>query len=317
MKRQTVTATVFLSTAILFLVLVGSAGADGGGLRREVQQVEVQVTTLQGQVDNLQNNNAALTSAISALQKSNVALTSAISTLQASLNSFASPGEVLWTYYETTEPYTACEPLSADPNGCNVGGAGDNIIRLINPNGSPNPGLAGVTPHPVCAMIYVFDDDQEMGECCGCPLSSTQLATVSVKQNLTSNWALEGGPVGGEHSNGSISIVATAPNTVITTSTPNNGSGCPVTQSGACNSGCDPSALPGYSVSMANNLLGTITHNQEVQTDGGAGFSSGLTEVGLSDDRAGDQTNLVYLQQQCAAIVGNGSGAGICNCPVE
>ncbi len=317
MQRQTVTATVFLSTTALLLILLGSAGADPGGLRREVHQVEAQVTSLQGQVSTLQSNNAALTSAITALQGSNAALTAAISTLQNTLNSFASPGEVLWIYYETSEPFTACGPLSADPNGCNVGGAGDNIIRLINPNGAPNPNLSGGKPHPVCAMIYVFDDAQEMGECCGCPLSSTQLATFSVKQNLTSNWALVGGPVGGEHSNGSLSVVATAPNIPITTSAPNNGQGCPITQSRACNSGCDPTSIPGYSVSAANNLLGTITHNQEVQGDNSAGFSTGLTEVGLSNDRAGDQTNLIYLQQQCAALVANGTGGGICNCPVE
>ena len=53
------------------------------------------------------------------------------------------------------------------------GGAGDNILRLINPNGAANGNLAGAQEQTVCAMIYVFDDDEEMGECCGCPLSSS------------------------------------------------------------------------------------------------------------------------------------------------
>jgi len=124
------------------------------------------------------------------------------------------PGEVLWTYYETTEAFTICGSTTSDSDGCDVGGNGDNIIRLINPNGSGNGNLAGAKPQTVCAMIYVFDDDEEMGECCGCPLSSTQLATFSVEFNLTSDWGLTGGPEAGDHKNGSIAIVATAPNTL-------------------------------------------------------------------------------------------------------
>jgi hypothetical protein len=29
------------------------------------------------------------------------------------------------------------------------------------------------------------------------------------------------------------------------------------------------------------------------------------------------RTNLIYLQNQCGAIVGNGAGRGICTCPTE
>src|ERR1019366_9464137 len=145
------------------------------------------------------------------------------------------PGQVLWTYYETTEPFTVCSETIftsranprgpgnvnyqlidgfADPDGCNHGGNGDNIIRLINPNGSANPHIGGLS-QPVCAMIYVFDDDEEMGECCGCPLTSAQLATFSVESNLTSNWALRGGTEGGDHGNGAIATVAAAQNVAV------------------------------------------------------------------------------------------------------
>ena len=91
------------------------------------------------------------------------------------------PGQVMWTYYQTINGDTAyaqvCPPSDgsgAEDALCNNAGIGDNIIRLINPNGSANPFLAGGIEHPVCAMIYVFDDDEEMGECCGCPLSLDQ-----------------------------------------------------------------------------------------------------------------------------------------------
>ena len=217
----------------------------------------------------------------------------------------ALPGQVLWTYYETTEAFTACASTTADPDGCNVGGNGDNIIRLINPNGSANPFLAGGIEQPVCAMIYVFDDDEEMGECCGCLVTSSGLLTISVEYNLTSNWGLSGGPENGEHNNGAIAIVASSPN-----------AGTPTAP------GCNPSNVPGYTVTTASNLLGSITHNQIVQINDGTGTSStfstsGLTEIGLFDDAGGDPTNLNYLQNQCGAITGNGSGGALCRCPIE
>jgi hypothetical protein len=77
------------------------------------------------------------------------------------------PGEVLWTYYGTTQAATACTSTSS--TGCGYGGHGDNILRLINPNGNANRSFGLVKI--VCAMIYVFDDDQDMGECRGCALS--------------------------------------------------------------------------------------------------------------------------------------------------
>jgi hypothetical protein len=183
----------------------------------------------------------------------------------------------------------------------------------------------------VCAMIYVFDDDEEMGECCGCPLSSAQLATFSVARNLTSNWGLSSPKDAtlpfADNILGAIAIVASAPNTVgvlfgpFGSSFVNTGGGGPAGQclGTAC---CDPTNVPGYSVTTADNLLGSITHNQFVvrPTDDPITINSltfGLTETALSDDAGGDPTNLVYLQSQCGALIGNGTGGGTCNCPLE
>jgi len=232
----------------------------------------------------------------------------------------ALPGQALWTYYETTEDLTYCGSTTSDSDGCDVGGNGDNIIRLINPNGAANNNLAGAKSQTVCAMIYVFDDDEEMGECCGCPLSSAQLATYSVEFNLTSNWGLTGGPEGGDHANGAIAIIAAAQNVPVSfVPGLSNGQGC-ASADFACNLGCDPTNNPGYSVTTGSNLLGSVTHNQLVAHAPGTsptGFTSGLTEIGLFDDAGGDPTNLIYLQTQCGALVGNGSLGGICNCPIE
>ncbi len=213
------------------------------------------------------------------------------------------PGQVLWGYYLTTQSGELCPP-GANTTGdilCNTEGAGDNIIRLVNPNGAANANLAGAKAETVCAMVYVFDDDQEMGECCGCPVTSAQLATFSVEKNLTSNWALRGGE-SAAHGSGAIAIVAAVPNAASTCTG----------QSGTCHGGCDSTNVPGYSVTNASNLLGSLTHNQAV-----APHSLGISEIGFFDDGGGDPTNLIYLQEQCGALVGNSSGGGICNCPTE
>jgi hypothetical protein len=46
-------------------------------------------------------------------------------------------------------------------------------------------------------------------------------------------------------------------------------------------------------------------------------ITTNITEAELSDDSAGEPNNATYLQNQCGAIIGNGSGGGICTCPVE
>lgn len=235
------------------------------------------------------------------------------------------PGEVLWSYYQTGAEAQICPPDGGPEQSlCNTGSNGDNIIRLVNPNGAANGNLAGAKEQTVCAMIYVFDDDEEMGECCGCPLSSSRLKTFSVAASLTSNWGLRGGPEGGEHGYGAIAIVASAPNTVGTvfgSSTLNPGGGGRAGQclDGAC---CDPTNVPGYSVTTASNLVGSITHQQVVYQGCPpddpecmvAIRPQEITETALSDDAGGDPTNLVYLQSQCGALVGNGSGGGVCSC---
>src|ERR1700683_1723388 len=208
------------------------------------------------------------------------------------------PGEVLWGYYNTTLP-------GADDSA----GNGDNLLHLVNPHGNANSSFGAI--NNVCAMIYVFDNDQEMGECCGCPLSPADLQKFSVINDLTSNFILGGNPTG--HEVGALAVVAADPNVANVAGGSSNGQGCPAAQSSACNSGCDPTSNPGFAIN-SDNLLGSIIQNQTVGADGGA--RSGLTEVPLYNDGGGDAANLTYLQNECGALVVQGSGAGFCHCPV-
>src|SRR5580658_8237150 len=80
----------------------------------------------------------------------------------------------------------------------NAAPAPDATVRIDNP---------GVTYGNLCAMIYVFDADQQLSECCGCVETHNGLRTLSVRSNLTSN------PLTGVVSrNGVIKIVASAVN---------------------------------------------------------------------------------------------------------
>jgi hypothetical protein len=172
-------------------------------------------------------------------------------------------------YFDVSEP--------AIENGT---GAGDNFVHLINPtaaNGS------------LCAMIYVFDDDQEPGECCGCLLTENKLLTLSVVNQLTANWEVNGN----DFDNGVIKIVSAVPN---------GGT------SAAASGGCDPS----IAYTQTPNLLGSILKPQTV-----VDVSTTLTETNMFEEGAPDATEATTLISECAFFVAHGSGRGICNCGPE
>jgi hypothetical protein len=63
-------------------------------------------------------------------------------------------------------------------SNANTSGAPDATVHIINP---------GTTFGTICADIYVFDDHQEMSECCSCSLSPDSIRTLSVNTDLTNN----------------------------------------------------------------------------------------------------------------------------------
>ena len=218
---------------------------------------------------------------------------SAHATTLRKVTSGASPGQVssvgpdpstmIVAYYDVYEP--------AMDNGS---GVGDNLLRLINPtsaNGS------------VCAFIYVFDNEEEMGACCGCPVSPNGLAQFSVEKNLLSNWGISSF---GDAS-GVIDIVTGLPNTAIF-----------IASLGISVPACDP----GSSVTPVGNLSGYITHNQAIaqqpfSSTGVAtptGATTSLTEVSLFDEGAADSAEGPFLVSTCHFLETNGSGRGLCYC---
>ena len=200
-------------------------------------------------------------------------------------------GNYLFAYYDTDETY----------------GNGDNLLRLIDPNGCGNGfGISNgacTSEADQCAMIYVFDDDQEMGECCGCPITPNELVEFSVEGNLTKNFQQQVPDIG----NGTIVVVGSGFNAPTGCNPLNetcNSFGSP--SSGA--PGCDPTRPP--IIAGDTNLDGSITHNELISG------THGLTEIPLFDQGSGDPGDDAYLVAECGVIAGNASRlAGFCNCP--
>ena len=204
--------------------------------------------------------------------------------LKATARAGNTPGSSFSTFYDVSEDT----------------GVGDNILRLVDPIGCPNNGIPNRvcgSQINLCAMLYIFDDDQEMGECCGCPITPNEVQTYSARA-LTSNWATGVADTG----SGVIVVRSASRNNIPTcdafTERPVPG----------CNAGCDPT----FGYNGHPSLFGSITRPQGI-----APTPPSLTELALFDNGLGDATNDTYLINQCAALIGNGSGGGICKCPSD
>ena len=233
----------------------------------------------------------ALLVAIALSAPANAATLHRAGTLGATSVIGSEPGPVLWTYFDTCAAFvgSSTDEVETIASPCKTYGFGDNIIHLINPNGG-SAAVLGSSDKPVCANIYVFDDDQEMVACCSCDITSNGLATISVDKDLLADPILSGGAPDGIE-DGSVAIVA-SPGSY----------------------GCYPGGYV-HSPSLAN-LLGSISHVQTIKNNRGE-FTRGFTEVRLNDDAGGDTSNVTYLQEECNNLVYNGSGAGFCYCPEE
>jgi hypothetical protein len=150
-----------------------------------------------------------------------------------------------------------------------VSGAPDATVRVTNP-GTSNGNL--------CAMIYVFDNDQQMDECCGCLTTPDGLRTLSVTKDLTSNPL-----VGTVVNHGDIKIISAQVN------------GSP----------CEPAFVD---LTLVPELRAWATH---VQNKVGTAYP--ITETAFSAATlVGNE--LGSLEDDCHFIERLGSGHGICSC---
>ncbi len=169
----------------------------------------------------------------------------------------------------------------------NTTGAPDGTIRIIHP-GETTVEPADIEAADACAMIYVFDTNQEMSECCGCFVSANALLQLSVNTNLAGNPLL-----GKKLTAGVIKVVSEV------VSTPPKG--------------CDPTIAgfvvnPNFKNNTLETLRGWATHIEKV----GTAYQVSVGEsqaVGLGLGEATD------LAEDCTVLKELGSGAGVCTCP--
>ena len=202
-------------------------------------------------------------------------------------------GNYLFTWYATSDD----------------GGNGFNILALIDPNGCGNGfGISnGACTSEIdqCAMFYVFDDDQEMGECCGCPITPNGLTLHVVGEDLAVNFQSQTPSSG----SGVIVVVGSAVNAP-SGCNPSNNTCNQIFPLAAVSPGCDPTQPP--ITAGDTNLVGSITHNQIIN-----GRAS-LTEIPLFDQGSGDPVDNAYLVSECALIAGNSSRiGGACSCQFD
>ena len=144
----------------------------------------------------------------------------------------------------------------------------DASIRITN---------TGITGQKLCVMAYIFDQDQQMTECCGCQITPDGLRTFSLSKDFLSN------PLTGVYAvAGSIMMV------------PSDYFSNP-----SCNAA---------SITPSGLAIGWSTHLQQVASN-----QSTTTEEPLSSTPLGT-TLLSSLQAQCNFVQTLGGGHGSCSC---
>jgi hypothetical protein len=166
-----------------------------------------------------------------------------------------------------------------------VSGAPDATVRIDNPGtntisfvSSPSIPTATSGPADVCAMIYVYDNDQQLTECCGCLLTPDGLRTLSVGKNLTNN------PLTGVVSNNGVIKIVSTVNI----------------------SPCDPTLVAPDEVGPA--IRGWASH---VQNKVGAAYpitETQFTDATLSEPEFGNLVDQCFFAQRL------GSGHAVCSC---
>lgn len=146
-------------------------------------------------------------------------------------------------------------------------------VTTLDPNGKPTSGY-------LCAMIYVFNNDEQLEECCGCLLTADSEITLSLNKDLLKN------PVNGVNvtQHGVVKIISATEN----------------------NAPCDPTADVNP-ITPVTELQAWGTHTLK--------FGSVYPEAEERFQYATLQTfELDFDEYLCSTIYTEGSNKGICTC---
>ncbi len=155
--------------------------------------------------------------------------------------------------------------------------AADETVNIVNPGIQSTSSTAPT----LCANIYVFDEGEELKECCSCPVTANGAIQLSVNSDLTSN---PGNGLPFAQGQGELDVV---PGTVPST--------------GVCDA-ANPVPAPDLTV--------WATHVAPSSASSGTSIvEAPASDLSLSGG------NLTTLTSLCGFIEGNDSGSGVCSCP--
>jgi hypothetical protein len=172
----------------------------------------------------------------------------------------------------------------------------NDYVRVTDTDPQVVPGET--EPADLCVNVYVFDTNQEMEECCACPITAAGRLDFLVGSNLTSNPLV--GPTR-PLNNGIIHLVSTTSDLTLVTGVPGH---CDPTDSGGTGSP--------YSFSPSPSIRAWITHAQSKYNN------QTVTEEVFAD--TGTQNNdYVNLSDTCTNVqrIGAQTKRGVCTCPAE
>jgi hypothetical protein len=239
-----------------------------------------------------------------------LALAGFVATLGLPQRALAQDDDYYVTYYDVA---TSASPSRAGYGGPGFsGGAGDNTVRITNPGSDANQTL--------CAMIYVFDDFEELQACCGCPVTPDGLRTLSTINNLTFNFGVNKGNLNA----GVIKLISSTYNFVPGNPNPTgvNPPGTNGATSGNIPLACSPTGAasndPFHRAAPVNPtpaLRAWMTHD-ELQEPGNIPSGHAVQGVSVEEFQASplDSTELANLQEGCELAITGGSGVGTCTC---
>ncbi len=169
--------------------------------------------------------------------------------------------------------------------------APDAVVRLINDGDTSTSAIEGQANGTLWASFYVFDDSEEMQQCCNCQITADGLLSESINKQLASpNNDLTGR---GEETRGVIKIISSA------SYDPTNNVPTPGIRGWATH------------IQATTNVIGGATGDNPT---GKAPWF--VTETPLADANL-NKFEQQALQDSCSFIFTLGSGYGVCTCSPE
>jgi hypothetical protein len=193
--------------------------------------------------------------------------------------------------------------------------AGESVINITNTgaNGASlfGPGF-GAAVGNICVNVYAFDPGEELISCCSCLVTPDQTVNLGVNRDLTMKTLTNVVPT-----SVTVKLVSTLAGggilTNITGNVTSSNGGIGNTAlaqilSGVGSAGCTNSAATVASAALANGVAAWHTTLHATPTPGT--YATSETAFTPSTLSAGE---LASLGGRCSAIMGNGSGFGVCN----